>query len=117
MWNDETACDKLEDMRRQRLTIEFCSQKEEEDEDEYPLTTELRAMLESVGMEYTKGYYGPHGRRSHTDNVTAIWPVRGEPCQSFTVAEEDGTLFCEDGITPKMAVWMAVAASIDQRRK
>lgn len=74
----------------------------------------LRKKLDRVGMEYTKGYVFPDGHRTNEDTVTTVWPVHDEPCGSLTFEEgEDGHLYLHDGISPRMAVWLALAASVD----
>ena len=84
----------------------------------YEKTDAIRKMLDRIGMEYTTGHLvldeRGGGCRTCEERVTNVFPVSDEFCEPLAFAEDDmGHLSIDGEITPKMAVLMAVAASME----
>lgn len=69
----------------------------------YELTKNLRALADSRGIKHTHGYITADGSRTNKANVTSLWPVDDDPSMSITFMEDDGELFCDDGLTVEQA--------------
>jgi hypothetical protein len=70
-------------------------------------TDELRRMAKALGLRYTRGYTLPGGRRVNEDTTTTLHPA----CVTFS-EDEDGALWCEDAISPRQA--LALAMVVDE---
>lgn len=66
-------------------------------------TDELRRMAKALGIRYTRGYVMGDGRRVNEDSVTTLHPA----CVTFS-EDEDGALWCEDAISPRQALALAM---------
>lgn len=81
----------------------------------WELTKNLRALADARGIKHTHGYVMKDGSRTNEDNVTAIWPVDDDASKSITFMEEDGELFCDDGLSVEQAfscVLVAMAGGV-----
>lgn len=66
-------------------------------------TDELRRMAKALGLRYTRGYVLDGGRRVNEDTTTTLHPA----CVTFS-EDEDGALWCEDAISPRQALALAM---------
>lgn len=72
-------------------------------------TEELRRLASRQDVLWTAGYELSDGRRVNRDNVTTIWPVKGDAASSLTFYEDEaGALWCEDEVSPAQAMGAAV---------
>lgn len=81
-------------------------------------TKSFRAALDSLGMEYTAGIMQADRRITDVDTVTTVWPVRDEPCECLMFKEDENGLMLTAGeMTPRMAVLLCVAASLENEKR
>ena len=80
----------------------------------YELTRNLRALAEARGIKHTHGYVVGE-ERANQENVTTLWPVDDDASKSITFMEDDGELFCDDGLSVEQAfscVMVAMAGGV-----
>lgn len=82
------------------------------------VTDNLRALADARGIKHTHGYVvgeGSRAKRVNRDKVTTLWPVDDDVSKSLTFMEDDGRLFCDDGLSVEQAfscVMVAMAGGI-----
>lgn len=69
-------------------------------------TDTLRCMAAALGIRYTRGYV-MGDRRVNEDTTTTLYPS----CVTFS-EDEDGALWCEDAVSPRQA--LALAMVVDE---
>ena len=70
-------------------------------------TDELRRMAKALGVRYTCGLTLAGWRRVNEDTTTTLHPA----CVTFS-EDEDGALWCEDAVSPRQA--LALAMVVDE---
>lgn len=80
------------------------------------LSDNLRNLAERRGLRYDCGYV-VDGLRMNEDTVTKVWPQPRRKSRTLTFMEDDGKLYCDDGLTVEQAfscVLVAMANGIAQ---
>lgn len=76
------------------------------------LSDSLRDLVERRGLRYDCGYV-IDGLRVNEDTVTKVWPLPRRKSRTLTFMEDDGKLYCDDGLTVEQAFSCVLVAMAD----
>lgn len=80
------------------------------------LTESLRQLAKGRGLRCDHGY-SVDGRVINEDTVTTVWPMPRARSKRLTFMEDDGKLYCDDGLSVEQAfscVLVAMAGGVVQ---
>lgn len=75
-------------------------------------TETLRMLVEQRGLRCDHGYV-IDGLRVDEDIVTTVWPLPRRKLKALTFMEDDGKLYCDDGLTVEQAFSCILVAMAD----
>lgn len=76
------------------------------------LSDSLRRLAEGRGLRCDYGYV-VNGSRVNEDNVTTVWPLPRRKMKAITFMEDDGKLYCDDGLSVEQAFSCILVAMAD----
>lgn len=66
------------------------------------VTKDLRMLAEKRGLKCDHGY-SVGGKIVNEDTVTTVWPLPRARSKTLTFMEDNGKLYCDDGLTVEQA--------------